>query len=287
MSILFRILASGSSGNALFLRAGGTRLLVDAGISPRRIQHALAEIDERVDDLTAVLLTHEHSDHVRGLASLLAGREIPVLATRGTRRALETADKGAAVAPTISTWGDPLRAARSLQLGGLRVRPFPIPHDAAEPVGFRIEAEGLAVGIATDLGCATPVVERSLAGCDLLVIEANHDLDLLARGPYPSFLKRRVASRKGHLSNDQAAALLARLGSPQLRRVVLAHLSGTNNAADLALRAVAPALAGQTQVELSVGRPRAAGEPIELSARSAKADRGEPAPSLRQLGLFD
>ena len=290
MRITIRVLASGSSGNALFLRAGETRILVDAGIPAARIERGLAELGESADALDAVLLTHEHADHVRGLSGLLAPRpELPVLATRGTRRALESA-RGADGRGPVPAWGGALEAARGLSLGQLRLRPFPLPHDAAEPVGFRIEAGDRVIGLATDLGTSTPVVERSLAGCSVLVLEANHDLDMLARGPYPPFLKRRVASRQGHLSNAQAASLLSRLAGPALRHVVLAHLSRTNNAPDAALRAVAPALADCRDLRLSVGRPQAPGEPIELLAGPAEV--AVPGPEVaahlpRQLGLFD
>ncbi|MCB0216954.1 MAG: MBL fold metallo-hydrolase [Chloroflexi bacterium] len=292
MRITIRVLASGSSGNALFLRAGETRILVDAGIPAARIERGLAELGESADALDAVLLTHEHADHVRGLGGLLAPRpELRVLATAGTRRALESARGDLGKSGLRPAWGAALVAARGVDLGQLRLRPFPLPHDAAEPVGFRFEAGDRAIGLATDLGSSTPVVERSLAGCSVLILEANHDLDLLARGPYPVFLKRRVASHQGHLSNAQAASLLQRLAGPALRHVVLAHLSRTNNRPDAALRTVAPALADCRDLQLSVGRPQAPGEPIELLAGPAAAAEPGSMPTTeglpRQLGLFD
>jgi phosphoribosyl 1,2-cyclic phosphodiesterase len=253
-------------------------------------------MDERVEDLAAVLLTHEHSDHSRGLAGLLAAHpELPVLATAGTLRALASAISEARGSAAASKGMDSsgiaaLEAARRLRLGDLNILPIPVSHDAAEPVGFRIDAGSFALGLATDLGAVTPVLERSLAGCSLLVIESNHDLERLRLGPYPPFLKRRVASRNGHLSNRQASELIRSLAGPELRQVVLAHLSRTNNSTDLALRAVAPALAGRPAVQLGIA---SAGRPGAVLSFEASPEGG-PAASLgtqgspaRQLELFD
>lgn len=265
-----RVLASGSSGNATFVRLGETRILVDAGVSLSALESALDEIDESVDGLSAVLITHEHGDHVSGLGRLLKARpELPVLATSGTLRAMKLtgADTRRIRAGKIRPWA------------GVDIIPFTVSHDAAEPVGVRFEAGDFALAIATDLGFWSDEVADALHGCPFIVVEANHDPEMLFRGPYPPFLKRRVSSRRGHLSNGQARSLLDRIVDPALECVVLAHLSETNNTSELAHRSVADVLQG-SNVRVVVARPRAASEVFEPTGRAVF--EGPP----RQLSLF-
>jgi phosphoribosyl 1,2-cyclic phosphodiesterase len=230
-----QVLASGSSGNAIFVSVGGTRLLIDAGIAYSALTKALAAIDERVSDLTAVLVSHEHVDHGRCLPDLCNRQpSVSVLASRGTARVLERRDG-------VPCAGQHLRDGSALEVGDLRVTPFAVSHDAAEPLGFRLEHGDFALAVATDLGTATTGVRDMLAGCRVLVVEANHDPGMLWSGPYPEFLKRRIASDVGHLSNAQAAELLDSTAGPDLDVVLLAHLSRKNNTPGCALATVTAA----------------------------------------------
>ena len=217
------ILASGSKGNAVYVELDGTRLLIDAGISAARIGNGLAQHGVDPQSLDAVLVTHEHSDHVRGLKTFVKRYRLPVLATGGT---LDHIDGAAAFA------GDIRSIAGDFVVGGVTVRPFAVSHDAAEPCGFRLEASSCCT-IATDLGVVTDTVQEAMEGADVLVLEANHDPDLLRGGTYPWPLKRRILSARGHLANTDAAWALMRMRRrPQ--KVYLAHLSEENNRPALA-----------------------------------------------------
>jgi phosphoribosyl 1,2-cyclic phosphodiesterase len=216
------VLGSGSSGNVAFVEAAGTRVLVDAGLPKDEIEKRLARVPGPVGlgDIQAVLVTHDHSDHAGCAMSLGA----PVYATEGTRLALG--------------WDGTRRviAGDAFVVGALHVKPVLLPHDALESVGYVLESEHGRVGILTDCGHDAADVAAAYVGCDVLVLETNHDSTLLRHGPYPPSLKRRVGGRRGHLSNDQAASLLRMMcrehAPPQL--VVLAHLSQANNRPQLA-----------------------------------------------------
>ena len=220
-------LGSGSTGNALLVEGPEGLILVDAGLSWRELKARASRGGFSLAHLRAVVLTHEHADHVRGLDTL-ARRGIPVLATGGTLRALGL--EGTAVVP-------------GMELAGLRIFPFSVSHDAAEPVGYRFECNGLRLGLATDLGQVTPEVMRHLHGCQTVVLEANHDLGMLLAGPYPWPLKTRIMGPYGHLANDDAGQALRTLQG-EARAVLLAHLSQENNTPALALETVALALDG-------------------------------------------
>lgn len=224
MRVEIAVLASGSTGNAVFIRSGDDGLLVDAGISRLAICRRLEAAGFTIDGVRAVVVSHEHSDHVDGLPVLLRRQPRPVWATAGTWSRLKV----------TSTGGGELRSGRPLRLGGLEVLPVATSHDATEPVAFVIGDGSFRVGLCTDTGVVTPLLEERLRFCDLLLLEANHDADLLRHGPYPWHLKQRIASRHGHLANHQAQEALARLLSPSLRGVVAMHLSETNNLPDLA-----------------------------------------------------
>lgn len=217
------ILASGSKGNAVYVELDGTRLLIDAGISAARIRNGLAQHGVDPQSLDAVLITHEHIDHVRGLKTLVKQYRLPVLATQGT---LDHIDGAAAFADDMHS------IAGDFAVGGVTVRPFAVSHDAAEPCGFRLEGSSSCT-IATDLGVVTDAVQEAMEGADVLVLEANHDPDLLRGGAYPWPLKRRILSTRGHLANTDAAWALMRMRRrPQ--KVYLAHLSEENNRPALA-----------------------------------------------------
>jgi phosphoribosyl 1,2-cyclic phosphodiesterase len=227
------VLASGSSGNALVVAHGDSVVLVDAGISALQVRTRMAAfgLDERM--LTAIVVTHEHSDHCRGVDVLARRLELPVWATAGTWSRLDVR------APA----GGEVRSGRSLRLGDLTFRPVATSHDAAEPVALVIENADHRIAVCTDTGVVTPLLEQRLADLDLLLLEANHDADILRHGPYPWVLKQRIASRLGHLGNHQTAEALVRLVCAQLQAVVGLHLSGENNCPTLVretLRAACP-----------------------------------------------
>ena len=236
--------ASGSSGNCALLTLDGVHLLLDAGISFRRICTELERSGVRPEDLTAVLITHEHSDHIAGLGTLVRHCAAPICAPRIVARHLERTVAGAAARLRIFTPG----AAETV--GALRVSCFPTSHDTDESVGWRVEGSTV-FALATDTGCVTPEVEAGLSGADAVLIEANHDPELLLSGPYPAYLKRRILSQRGHLSNGDCAALAASLARSGTRQIVLGHLSRENNRPALAFRTVAAALEG-TQTALCV-----------------------------------
>ncbi|RMH16227.1 MAG: MBL fold metallo-hydrolase [Acidobacteria bacterium] len=245
------ILGSGSSGNAVVVVSGGRRILLDAGFSCREIEKRLKALGEDAAELDALLLTHDHADHVRGAARLVRRHRLPLYATGGTLQAAGLAPlDGASPAVRVIRSGEPFVVA------GFRVEPFRLPHDAAEPVGFVIEDEaGCRLGLLGDLGCRSQLAWGRLRDLDCLILETNHDLGMLRGGPYPWFLKQRIAGRHGHLSNGDAAAGVVDLVSERLRRVVLYHLSRTNNQPALALATVGEALdragAGEAEVVVS------------------------------------
>jgi phosphoribosyl 1,2-cyclic phosphodiesterase len=250
-----RVLASGSRGNATLVRTSTSALLIDAGISCKQLVARLEAASQDPARLDGVLLTHEHVDHVQGLRVLARRYGLPIFGNAATLEAAASKLDGVPerqVVPTGST----------VTVGRIEATSFPVPHDAAEPVGWVLEAEGLRVGQATDLGHVTRLVAHRLAACHALVFEANHDRELLLDGPYPWSTKQRVASRLGHLSNDHAAAALPEIVGAETRAIVLAHLSEQNNQPALARAVVGAAL-------------EAAGRPLALSlaaqARPAEA----------------
>jgi phosphoribosyl 1,2-cyclic phosphodiesterase len=222
-------LGSGSGGNAVAVTDGDTTLLIDCGFSAREVARRMALAGLNAGSVRTILLTHEHGDHLRGVDVFARRHGCAVHATRGTRMAAGLDHLDADVRTLVP--GEPM------SVGSLTVLPFKTSHDAAEPVGFRIETSGGEVfGLATDTGVLTPETLEALAGVDLLGIESNHDLTMLENGPYPSYLKRRIRSAQGHLSNPDAAAALETLLSPRLRHVYALHRSGTNNTPSLAKR---------------------------------------------------
>lgn len=232
------LLASGSKGNSLLVESGQTRILVDAGLSARELCCRLESVGIGIESLNALLITHEHTDHVRGLGPLVRRLGIPVYLQTDLARALADVGKIEAVHEFVE--------GEEFTINDLTVRPFAITHDSLAPVGFTLAGEEGKVGIATDLGIATRLVADCLQGCRMLVLETNHDEDLLRDGPYPWKLKQRVRSNHGHLSNRAGGALLNDLLWQGLETLFLGHLSETNNRPELALDAVNQILARQT-----------------------------------------
>jgi phosphoribosyl 1,2-cyclic phosphodiesterase len=303
--VRFTVLASGSKGNCTVVTGGNTRILVDAGLSCRELFRRMRVADEDPATLDAIIITHEHSDHVAGLAVTARKLGIPVYFTEGTHRAwvrwlsprkqmtytqwLEQCRKQAAArmaeadastgeecdpedleacaesdAPEAAdpvpekaapekdpTWLPSIQffqAGKPLQIGDIFVSPFTIPHDAADPVGFVFQAEGVRMAFATDLGYIPPNVKAQLKAVDLLLLESNHDLEMLRDGPYPWSVKQRVLSRVGHLSNEATATYLESEYDGQATYVILGHLSESNNLPELARIAAERALNGRASL---------------------------------------
>src|SRR6202163_3406852 len=242
MCVTVSMLASGSKGNCAFVASSRTKILVDAGISCRETFKRMKSLGDDPRTLSAILITHEHSDHVYGLATLAKKLRIPVFMTGATHQAWARAlrnEKGER--PKLEKF-EAFEAGHRFQVGDIEVRPFTIPHDAADPVGFTFRAEGIKIGIATDLGYLPVSVRDHLRGCDVLVMESNHDLEMVRVGHYPWSLKQRVMSRVGHLSNDALADFLMNDYDNNAAFVVLAHLSEQNNHPEIARREAEKAL---------------------------------------------
>ena len=230
----FASLGSGSKGNALLVEAGNTRVLIDAGFGPREMSRRLARLNLAGDDVDAVLVTHEHSDHIGGVFACARRFGWTVLLTHGTRAGCR--DGGADEWITIIDSHEPL------SVGDICVHPFPVPHDAREPVQFVLTDGTRRLGVLTDAGHVTAHMVAMLDGCDALVLECNHDAQMLAQGCYPAALKRRIGGPWGHLDNAAAASLLSGINCSDLRHVVAAHLSEENNSPALAQAALSAAL---------------------------------------------
>ena len=231
------VLASGSTGNAIFIDMDETKVLVDAGISTRRIKQSLDSLGEKVEDLDGVFITHEHRDHVNGLTSLLKKYKIPAYTRPDTWQSMYC--RSALPDSCCNDLKD------SLDIGNIKIEPFSISHDAADPVGFQLFGKGKKVSVATDLGFVTPTVKEALSLSDVLVLESNHDVDMLKNGSYPWYLKKRILSNRGHLANNDAGWTLANLNRKSHTHVFLAHLSQENNCPELAKDTVAKILTSQ------------------------------------------
>jgi len=226
------VLGSGSGGNAVVVESGGRRLLLDAGFSCRELERRMRLVGIDPATIGALVLTHEHEDHVRGAGRFALRHRLPVWATAGTLQ-------GTALPDDVMGRVERLESGRPVEVVGFAVEPFAIPHDAREPVGFVVETPGRQrIGLVADLGCRSRLAWGRLTELDLLLLEANHDLEMLRSGPYPWSLKQRVAGRHGHLSNLDAAEGLPELLTDRLRAVVLYHLSCTNNSPALAAATV-------------------------------------------------
>ncbi len=232
----FASLGSGSRGNAMVVEAGSTRVLLDCGFGIRETARRLERLGILPETLSAICITHEHSDHIGGAFKFARRHGIPVWLTHGT---LAAAPSGAGSdMPTLSI----IDGHTAYALGDLEILPYPVPHDAREPVQYVFSDGARRLGVLTDAGCLTPHVVEVLDACDALVLECNHDAELLANSSYPASLKRRISGRLGHLDNDTAASLLTRINVSRLQHIVAAHLSEQNNRAELAVAAVATAL---------------------------------------------
>jgi phosphoribosyl 1,2-cyclic phosphodiesterase len=242
----FCSLGSGSGGNALVVEARNSRLLIDCGFSLKELESRLARAGLEPSNLDAIFVTHEHGDHV-GCAVALARRYgIDLWMSRGTWRAINQPDL-----PGLLNFA---RDGEPIAIGALELRPYTVPHDAQEPLQLSCSAAGARLGVLTDAGCSTPHLVDHLQACDALVLECNHDSEMLAASSYPRSLKLRVGGRYGHLSNDASAQILAACMHSGLQHLVAAHLSAQNNRPDLVRRSLAPAW-GRDELQIVVADP--------------------------------
>jgi phosphoribosyl 1,2-cyclic phosphodiesterase len=232
------VLGSGSQGNSTLIRHGETRVLVDAGFSMKMLQERLLEIGESLQGISALLITHEHVDHIRALPKLMERFPFPVYLTQGTLKALAQhlpAHRAQLIAP-----------GESFQLSDFAIVPFSVPHDAQAPVGFCIECCGRKIVLTTDLGCVTTVVQHYLQHANMILLEANHDVDMLLRGTYPWYLKQRIMGRHGHLSNIAAAEVLESLDWKTAPGIIFMHLSRENNRREIVQDVMKNAIGSRT-----------------------------------------
>jgi len=249
----FATLGSGSRGNGLLVESGATRVLVDCGFGPREVERRLGALDASPWELSAILVTHEHADHARGVVRLAERFGVEVWATPGTWR-----EMGAVAIPHLRLFSG---HESGFRIGDLHIIPYPVPHDAREPCQFMLEGSGRRLGLLTDAGRVTEHIRDLLRECDALLLECNHDVEMLRLGPYPSFLQARVGGNFGHLSNEQAAELLDGLPHGRFSHLVAAHISGKNNR---------PALARDALLMVSA----------DLMPRLTLADQHRPGPWL-------
>ena len=232
-------IASGSSGNCIYVGTDDTHLIIDAGISGKKVEAGLNSIGLSMEDIDAVLVTHEHNDHIRGLGVLARRYAKPIYATPGTTRAIRQ------IAETTTTLGKidselfcPVEVAEDFTINDITLRPVPISHDAAEPVAYIARSGEDSVGVMTDLGTYDDRIRQEISGLDLLLIEANHDIRMLETGRYPYPLKMRIMGDRGHLSNEASGQLVGDVLHDHIKAVVLGHLSKENNLAELAYETV-------------------------------------------------
>ncbi len=257
-------LRSGSSGNAVFVSGGSTRLLIDAGVCCRTLEQSLAEIGESADGLDAILVTHEHSDHIAGVGVMMRKHHIPLYVNQATWLAMKPI-----IGPVDEKTVHLVDTGRTTDIGGLSVTSFAIPHDASDPVGYRIETPRGSVAVMTDIGEMDDLLLERAAGSRVILIEANYDQTMLMAGSYPYILKKRISGDRGHLSNDDCARAVGRLMAQGTSRFILSHLSKENNFPELALLTVRNHLHSlgiqmDRDIQVQVARRFAITEPYSL-----------------------
>ena len=253
-------LYSGSGGNATYIEAGDAAILIDAGKSAKKLCSSLCKIGVRVDDLDAIFITHEHTDHVSSLETLTKKHKLPIHLAEGC--AAKFCTDSFSLLRECLVCHPPIF---EVEIKGTLIRSFPTPHDSRMSVGYRIEfcenGEKHTVGLATDIGCVTDTISSSLMGCEAVVLESNHDIEMLKCGPYPYDLKKRILSKRGHLSNKESALFAASLAQGGTRSFILAHLSEENNTPDTALDEFISAVADPS-VRVAVAHPE---DPTEIN----------------------
>lgn len=225
------MLGSGSSGNSLVVWDEDTMFMIDAGFTGRETGRRMHQICQNPEDITTILISHDHSDHVKGAGVISRRYSIPITAS-------ETVLGGSVLSGQRLEGERNITSGRAFKIDDFRIKPFKVPHDASETLGFRIENDGKCLAVATDLGHVPSRVLKKLTDCDALILESNHDIEMLKTGPYPAFLKRRILSKKGHLPNTESGEALAKAISPNTKHVTLAHISHENNKPEIALKTV-------------------------------------------------
>lgn len=263
----FTSIASGSSGNSSYIGTDHTHILVDVGVTMKAIREGLHTLDLDLSDVQAVFLTHEHIDHIRAVGTIARKYGIPIYGTLGTLRELMlTASLGSFDHGLLQ----PILPDTETTIGDVTLRPFSIDHDAADPVGYRVEAEGKSAAVATDMGHFDEYVISHLTGLDAMILEANHDPHMLSTGPYPMALKRRILSDHGHLSNENSGQLLDSILNSHVKHIFLGHLSKENNRPALALQTVQQTIDASASAyhaadfEISVARRDSISEIVEI-----------------------
>jgi phosphoribosyl 1,2-cyclic phosphodiesterase len=252
LSVRVCVLGSGSRGNSTLIATERTRLLVDAGFSKKETYARLASVGESLDGCAALIISHEHSDHINGLRGLALDLKVPIYISPTTRAAIQWDSRVTAF--------ESFTPGTRFTVGDIEVTPFSVPHDAADPVAFTLETQGLKIGLVTDLGYIPELVKQHLLGCHCLIFESNHDLDMLKVGPYPWYVKQRVMSRHGHLSNRTTAQFLTEDFDGAAQVLVLAHLSENNNH---------PEIARLTALEALQGRANGGSPDLHLASQTA------------------
>lgn len=228
-------IASGSSGNSIYVGTDNTHILVDSGISGKKTETGLHELELSLKDINGILITHEHSDHISSLGILSRKCKVPIYGTRGT---IEAVKKKKHLGKIDESLFRIIKGDEPFSIQDITIYPFNISHDAAEPVAFRMEHEKKKIAVATDIGCFNDYIITNLQGLDILFLEANHDVRMLQVGPYPYALKQRVLGNRGHLSNESSGRLLCSVLHDNLKQIILGHLSHENNLAELAYETV-------------------------------------------------
>ena len=245
MPVRMTVLASGSRGNCTVFSNASASILVDAGLSCRETFKRMKAVGEDPQQIRAIVISHEHADHVAGLPVLARKLEVPIFITEATYSTWRKSTRDAEGKPAKLDRREHFQAGRSFSVAGMTITPFTISHDAADPCGFTFTSDGIKIGIVTDLGYVTANVKQHLRGCDGLMIESNHDLEMLRNGPYPWMVKQRVMSRVGHLSNTALADFFEKDYDGRAAFLVLAHLSEQNNHPELARETAHQALGGR------------------------------------------
>lgn len=229
----FASLGSGSKGNCTLIETDGTTILVDCGFSMRETERRLQRLTREIEHVRAILVTHEHGDHVRGVASLAKKYDIPIWSSRGTAKAAKLED--------LAQWNC-IDIHQQFEIDAIQIQPVPVPHDAKEPCQFVFSDGDWRLGVLTDTGSITPYIEEQYSACDAFILEANHDEEMLAKGSYPNSLKQRVGGNYGHLNNSQAKDLLTAIDITKLQYLVASHISDKNNTVALARDKMSEAL---------------------------------------------
>lgn len=246
-------IASGSSGNCIYVGSDHTHLLVDTGISRKRVEEGLRALEIKGEELDGILVTHEHSDHIQGLGVFSRKYEVPIYATAGTMEGIESCRTLGKLPPGLL---HPIETDKPFTLGDIEIQPFAISHDANEPCGYRFESNRRAMAVATDLGMYDDYIVEHLKNLDALLLEANHDVHMLEVGSYPYLLKQRILGNRGHLSNELSGRLLCDILHGNLKHIVLGHLSKENNYARLAYETV--------KLEVTLGDNEFKGEDLHM-----------------------